>query len=71
MPRWKKFWFAEICCDTSIWMNAVLGLTDYLLEKFEGRENVVVIEKVLEREGTYSCIIINIFKQLTVQTDFL
>ena len=46
-------------------------MMDYLLEKFEGRENVVVIEKVLEREGTYSCIIINIFKQLTVQTDFL
>ena len=22
MPRWKNFWFSEICWDTSIWMDA-------------------------------------------------
>ena len=33
MPRWKKFWFAEICWDTIIWMNAELGLTVNLIQQ--------------------------------------
>ena len=27
MTRWKKFWYAKICWDSIIWINAELGLT--------------------------------------------
>ena len=41
MPGWKKFWFAKICWNTIIWINAGLGL----IVKLHSNQTRVATEK--------------------------